>query len=106
VSNQSYPILILTPADRWQDKVEACRLAADDYVAKPFHFAEVLARVQALLRAVGCWASPELACGAVSWTTRAQTVKVNGAPVELPTFEYRILEHLMLRRARSFPRRS
>src|ERR671930_46377 len=60
-------------------------------------FEEVLARVQALLRRAGGWASPELVCGAVSLDTRAQTVKVNGSPVELTTFEYRILEHLMLR---------
>jgi two-component system response regulator PhoP len=94
---KSFPILILTARDRWQDKVEGLQAGADDYVAKPFHFEEVLARVQALLRRSGGWASPELACGAVSLDTRAQTVKVNDAPVELTTFEYRILEHLMLR---------
>jgi two-component system response regulator PhoP len=94
---KSYPILILTARDRWQDKVEGLQAGADDYVAKPFHFEEVLARVQALLRRAGGWASPELVCGAVSLDTRAQAVKVNGAPVELTTFEYRILEHLMLR---------
>src|ERR1700749_3370954 len=94
---KSFPILILTARDRWQDKVEGLQAGADDYVAKPFHFEEVLARVQALLRRAGGWASPELVCGAVSFDTRAQTVKVNGAPVELTTFEYRILEHLMLR---------
>jgi two-component system response regulator PhoP len=94
---KSYPILILTARDRWQDKVEGLQAGADDYVAKPFHFEEVLARVQALLRRSGGWASPELACGAVSLDTRAQTVKVNGAAVEHTTIEYRILEHLMLR---------
>ncbi len=94
---KSFPILILTARDRWQDKVEGLQAGADDYVAKPFHFEEVLARVQALLRRSGGWASPELVCGAVSLDTRAQTVKVNGAPVELTSFEYRILEHLMLR---------
>src|SRR3979490_2525892 len=96
-ARKSFPILILTARDRWQDKVEGLQAGADDYVAKPFHFEEVLARVQALLRRAGGWASPELVCGAVSLDTRAQTVKVNGAPVELTTFEYRILEHLMLR---------
>ncbi|MDB6090248.1 MAG: transcriptional regulator [Gammaproteobacteria bacterium] len=94
---KSFPILILTARDRWQDKVEGLQAGADDYVAKPFHFEEVLARVQALLRRAGGWASPELVCGAVTLDTRAQTVQVNGTPVELTTFEYRILEHLMLR---------
>ncbi len=94
---KSYPILILTARDNWQDKVEGLQAGADDYVAKPFHFEEVLARLQALLRRAGGWASPELVCGPVTLDTRAQTVKVNGGPIELTTFEYRILEHLMLR---------
>jgi two-component system, OmpR family, response regulator PhoP len=95
--SKSYPILILTARDRWQDKVEGLQAGADDYVAKPFHFEEVLARVQALLRRAGGWASSELVCGPVALDTRAQTVKVQGVGVELTTFEYRILEHLMLR---------
>ena len=96
-AGRRFPILILTARDRWQDKVEGLDAGADDYVAKPFHFEEVQARVQALLRRSGGWASAALACGPVTLDTRAQTVSVNGAPVELTTFEYRILEHLMLK---------
>jgi len=96
-ARKTYPILILTARDNWQDKVEGLQAGADDYVAKPFHFEEVLARVQALLRRAGGWASPQLKCGPVVLDTRAQTVAVHGAPIELTTFEYRILEHLMLR---------
>ena len=96
-AGKTYPILILTARDSWQDKVEGLQAGADDYVAKPFHFEEVLARLQALLRRAGGWASPELKCGPVILDTRAQTVKVGETPVELTTFEYRILEHLMLR---------
>jgi two-component system response regulator PhoP len=94
---KAYGILILTARDRWQDKVEGLGAGADDYVAKPFHFAEVQARLSALLRRSGGWATPKLACGAVQLDTRAQTVSVAGAAVELTSFEYRILEHLMLR---------
>jgi len=94
---KSYPILILTARDRWQDKVEGLQAGADDYVAKPFHFEEVLARVQALLRRAGGWASPTLSCGPIVLDTRTQSVTVSGSQVELTTFEYRILEHLMLR---------
>ncbi len=94
---KAYPILILTARDNWQDKVEGLQAGADDYVAKPFHFEEVLARLQALLRRAGGWASPELKCGPVALDTRAQTVKVDAQPIDLTTFEYRILEHLMLR---------
>ena len=96
-ARKTYPILILTARDNWQDKVEGLQAGADDYVAKPFHFEEVLARVQALMRRAGGWASPQLKCGPIVLDTRAQTVGVNGAAVELTTFEYRILEHLMLR---------
>ena len=95
-AGKTYPILILTARDNWQDKVEGLQAGADDYVAKPFHFEEVLARVQALLRRAGGWASPQLKCGPVVLDTRAQVITVRGAPIELTTFEYRILEHLML----------
>src|SRR5258708_29906487 len=96
-ARKTFPILVLTARANWQDKVEGLQAGADDYVAKPFHFEEVLARVQALLRRAGGWASPQLQCGPVVLDTRAQTVQVKGQAVELTTFEYRILEHLMLR---------
>ena len=96
-ARKSYPILILTARDNWRDKVEGLQAGADDYVVKPFQFEEVLARLQALLRRAGGWSSPELKCGPVVLDTRAQTVRVAGTAVELTTFEYRILEHLMLR---------
>jgi two-component system response regulator PhoP len=94
---KTYGVLILTARDRWQDKVEGLSAGADDYVAKPFHFAEVQARLSALLRRTGGWASAKLACGPVELDTRTQAVSVSGATVELTSFEYRILEHLMLR---------
>ena len=96
-ARKSYPILILTARDNWQDKVAGLQAGADDYVVKPFHFEEILARLQALLRRAGGWASPMLRCGPIVLDTRAQTIEVKGAAVELTTFEYRILEHLMLR---------
>jgi two-component system, OmpR family, response regulator PhoP len=96
-AGKTYPILILTARDNWQDKVEGLQAGADDYVAKPFHFEEVLARLQALLRRAGGWASPQLRCGPIVLDTRSQTIVVNERPIELTTFEYRILEHLMLR---------
>jgi two-component system response regulator PhoP len=96
-ANKKFPILVLTARDRWQDKVEGLQAGADDYVAKPFHTEELLARLQALLRRAGGWASAQLTCGPITLDTRAQAVTVSGTPVELTTFEYRILEHLMLR---------
>ena len=94
---KTYPILILTARDRWQDKVEGLQAGADDYVAKPFHFEELMARVQALLRRSGGWAQPVLKCGPVALDPRTQEVTVNDKRVELTSFEYRILEYLIHR---------
>jgi two-component system response regulator PhoP len=93
---KAYPILVLTARDRWQDKVEALKIGADDYVVKPFNVEELLARVDALLRRAGGWAQSELVCGPIRLDTRAQEVKVDGAKLELTTFEYKLLELLML----------
>jgi two-component system response regulator PhoP len=93
---KEYPILVLTARDRWQDKVEVLKLGADDYVVKPFNVEELLARVDALLRRAGGWAQSELVCGPISLDTRTQDVKLNGAKLELTSFEYKLLEYLML----------
>ncbi|MEJ2603121.1 MAG: response regulator transcription factor [Gammaproteobacteria bacterium] len=93
----AYPILILTARDRWQDKVDGLGAGADDYVAKPFHVEEIIARVNALLRRAGGWASSELTAGPISLDTAGQELKVGGRPVELTGHEYKLLEHLMLR---------
>jgi two-component system response regulator PhoP len=94
---RSFPILVLTARDRWQDKVEGLEAGADDYVSKPFHFEEVLARVQALMRRAGGYSTPELICGPIVLDPRKQLVTVNDQRVELTTHEFRLLEHLMLR---------
>ncbi len=94
---KSYPILILTARDRWQDKVDGLEAGADDYVVKPFHFEEISARVNALLRRSGGWASSVLKAGPVTLDTTRQELKVNDEPVELTSYEYRIIEHLILR---------
>lgn len=92
----SMPILILTARDRWQDKVEGLQAGADDYVVKPFSIEELLARVQALLRRSGGWAEPVLHSAPVSLDTRTQKVMVGERELELTSFEYRLLECLML----------
>ncbi len=94
---KTYPILILTARDQWQDKVEGLQSGADDYVAKPFHFPEVLARARALLRRSAGWAQPVLQGGPVALDTRTQQVTVEGEAVDLTGFEFRVLEILMHR---------
>ena len=95
-ASRDYPILVLTARDRWQDKVEALKIGADDYVVKPFHVEELMARADALLRRAGGWAQSELVCGPITLDTRSQIVQLSGEPVELTSFEYRLLEYLML----------
>jgi two-component system response regulator PhoP len=95
-AGKSFGVLVLTARDRWQDKVEGLSAGADDYVAKPFHFGELQARLGALLRRSSGWTTPLLQCGPIVLDTRAQSVAVSGGPVELTSFEYRLLEHLML----------
>jgi two-component system response regulator PhoP len=94
---KTYPILILTARDRWQDKVDGLSAGADDYVVKPFHFEEVGARVHALLRRSGGWASSVMTAGPVVLDMARQEVRVDDSTVELTSFEYRIIEYLMLR---------
>ncbi len=89
------PVLMLTARDRWSDKVQGFDAGADDYVAKPFHMEEVLARLRALLRRAAGHASSEFVCGPVVLDTRAGRVSVNGNPIKLTSHEYRLLAYLM-----------
>jgi two-component system, OmpR family, response regulator PhoP len=91
------PVLILTARDRWQDKVSALKAGADDYMVKPFHTEELLARLEALVRRSAGWAQPVLDFGVLKFEPAAQRVELMGEPVELTSFEYRLLEYLVLR---------
>ncbi len=94
---KTYPILILTARDRWEDKVDGLSAGADDFVVKPFHFEEIGARVNALLRRSGGWASSVLEADPVSLDMSRQELKVSGELIELTSFEYKIIEFLMIR---------
>ena len=96
-AGKTYPILVLTARDRWQDKVNGLSAGADDYVVKPFHFEELNARLSALLRRSGGWALPMLDAGPVTLDMSRQELKVDDRCVDLTGFEYRIIEYLMLR---------
>ncbi len=95
-AGRSFPILILTARDGWQSKVEGLEAGADDYLVKPFHREELLARARALLRRSGGWAQPQLTCGPVTVDTTAKTVTVHERPVELTAYEFKVLEYLIL----------
>ena len=89
------PVLILTARDRWSDKVQGFDAGADDYVAKPFHMEEMLARIRALLRRASGHASSEILCGPVRLDTRSGRVTVDGGAIKLTSHEYRLLSYLM-----------
>ncbi len=97
-TGKEFPILILTARGNWQDKVEGLEAGADDYVVKPFHLEEVLARLNALLRRASGWSQPVLEFGPISIDTRSQEVRVEGRGVELTAYEYKVLEYLAMHR--------
>src|ERR1044071_3714747 len=94
-AGNSFPILILTARDAWQSKVEGLEAGADDYLVKPFHREELIARARALLRRAGGWATATLESGPIVLDTSSKSVTVNGETVELTSYEYRVLEYLL-----------
>ena len=94
-AGKTMPVIILTARDRWSDKVQGFDAGADDYVTKPFHMEEILARVRAVLRRAAGHATSELTCGPVRLDTRAGRVTVDGNPVKLTSHEYRLMAYLM-----------
>jgi len=90
-------VLILTARDLWSDKVAGIDAGADDYLAKPFHMAELLARVRALIRRSAGRADPVLISGPIRFDTRSGTVTRDGETIVLTTFEQRLLQFLMHR---------
>lgn len=95
-AGRDYPILILTARSRWQDKVEGLEAGADDYLVKPFHIQELLARLRALVRRTGRWTQSVLQCGPISLDTGSQAVTLDGQAMDLTAYEYKVIEYLML----------
>jgi two-component system OmpR family response regulator len=94
-AGKTTPVLLLTARDRWSDKVQGIDAGADDYVAKPFHMEEVLARLRALVRRAAGLASNEIVAGSVRLDARSGKVTVDGQSVKLTSHELRLLSYLM-----------
>ena len=97
-AGRNMPVLILTARSAWQEKVAGIDAGADDYLAKPFHMEELMARLRALLRRQGEHASAQWHCGAISLDTRQARVLVNGQPLVLTSHEFKLLSQLMQRK--------
>ena len=94
-AGRKMPVLMLTARDRWSDKVAGIDAGADDYVAKPFHIEEVLARLRALIRRAAGHASSELVCGPLRLDTKASRAEIDGQTLKLTSHEFRLLAYLM-----------
>jgi len=94
-AERNMPVILLTARDRWSDKVQGMDAGADDYVAKPFHMEELLARVRAQVRRASGHAKSEIECGDLRLDTKSARVTFAGQPVKLTSHEYRVHAYLM-----------
>jgi two-component system OmpR family response regulator len=101
---RTFPVLILTARGAWSEKVAGFDAGADDYLTKPFHTEELLARLRALVRRSTGHAAPVLACGDLRLDPRAARASVNGEPVRLTSLEYRLLHYMMMHQGRVISR--
>ncbi len=92
----NYPILILTARDSWEDKVLGLEAGADDYLVKPYHLAELLARLNALQRRIAGMSHPRVSFGPLVLDTSLKRIFNQEQAIDLTAFEYRLLEYLML----------
>lgn len=92
------PVLILTARDSWSEKVAGFKAGADDYLTKPFRMEEVVMRLRALVRRAAGHAGAQITCGPLTFDAQLGTFELDGLPVKLTAFEWRVLSALMLRK--------
>ena len=95
-NNNSVPVIVLTARDAWHEKVDGFKAGADDYLGKPFHIQELLARIQALLKRLHGQNKLGLSINGVELNEERQTLLIDGQQLELTAVEFRLLRYLML----------
>lgn len=94
-NGRTFPVLILTARGTWNERVEGIDAGADDYLPKPFHMEELLARLRAVLRRAAGRPAPVLNVGPVALDTRQMRVSIDGRPLNLTPQEFRLVSYLM-----------
>lgn len=90
------PVLILTARDAWHERVDGLKAGADDYLGKPFHVEELIARLQALVRRAAGQPAPQLRVGGLVLDEDRQTVRLrDGTEADLTGTEFRLLRYFM-----------
>ena len=97
-AGRDLPVLILTARDAWSDKVAGFKAGADDYLTKPFRIEDLVMRLRALVRRAAGHAATRLECGPIAFETQTGQFELDGLPLKLTAFEWRVLSALILRK--------
>jgi DNA-binding response OmpR family regulator len=104
-SDRTLPVLVLTARDGWPDKVAAFKAGADDFLTKPFKMEELILRLRALVRRATGHAASIITCGPLSFDAQLGTFELDGLPLKLTAFEWRVLSCMVLRKEAIVDRR-
>lgn len=101
---KKFPVIILTARDQWSEKVAGFDAGADDYLTKPFHTEELMARLRALLRRAAGHTTDTIDIGDLSVDNRSARAFVDGMAVKLTSHEFRLLSYMATHRGRVISR--
>jgi two-component system OmpR family response regulator len=97
-AGRNLPVLVLTAREGWSDKVAGFKAGADDFLLKPVRIEELVMRLRALIRRSAGHGQPRLDCGPLGFDTQTGSFELDGLPIRLTAFEWRVLSQLMLRK--------
>lgn len=98
--NINMPVILLSAKGSWMERVDGIDAGADDYLVKPFHMEELIARLRALLRRDGTDKKTQLTAGALVLDTKQMRIIVDSVPIKVTPLEYRALSYLLHHRGK------